>query len=158
MQIISHRANRYGPDPIYENKINPIELFTSNKKNVEIDVWLIGDSFYLKHDTPNVYTVKVTSDWLIKQRKYLLFHAKNVMALEWALDNKFHCFSHEEDSYAFTSKGLLIVYPGKFIPNLPNVIVMLPELSGRDLPIDIFGICTDFVENYEAKYNTNLSN
>ena len=60
-----------------------------------------------------------------------------------------HCFWHQEDDVALTSRGFLWTYPNKRL--FSNSICVLPEIQDTDLPkIDIAGVCSDFIAEYRG--------
>ena len=52
MHFISHRGNLNGPNKNLENKPNYIKEALDKGFDVEIDVWLSKEKFYLGHDEP----------------------------------------------------------------------------------------------------------
>ncbi|MEK6883118.1 MAG: hypothetical protein AABY22_26065 [Nanoarchaeota archaeon] len=130
--LISHRANLDGR--IIEKENNPdyiksaIEYF-----HVEIDVWNINNNWFLGHDKPQY---KIGEIFLQNDKFYC--HAKNLDAFNKMLDNKkIHCFWHQNDDYALTSKGFIWTYPKKQICE-KSIIV------SNKLVRDCYGICTDY--------------
>lgn len=145
MIYISHRGNVDSPNKNIENNPEYIKTALYMGFDVEVDVWLIGSDFYLGHDQPQY---KTTKRFLSNNK--LLCHCKNVQALEKMLEENIHCFSHESDKYAFTSKGFVISHPGLSC-NSKKLIIMKPELYTRKIP-DCFGICSDYIYQYREKY------
>lgn len=157
MKFISHRGNLSGKNPNRENSKGSIEQVIKMGYEVEVDLWKIGNSFYLSHELP-YYSSTVSEEWLILKSKNLLIHAKNAEAIDWLINgwnkshgpnfNNFHFFSHEQDKYAWTNYGYLIVYPGQQVIESERTIIMLPEL-GTSIPKNYYAVCTDYVENYK---------
>ena len=58
-------------------------------------------------------------------------------------NGKIHCFFHHEDDVTLTSQGYLWTYPGRDLTK--NSIAVLPD---GEVPEDIAGICSDFIEEY----------
>ena len=84
-----------------ENKPEYIQQALDLGYDVEIDVWLIDGNFFLGHDEPQY---QVHGTFLMK--KGLWCHAKNIDAFYlMSLDNRIHCFSHDRDEVALTSRG-----------------------------------------------------
>ena len=110
---------------------------------VEIDVWKIKDSWWLGHDGPE----RETNEEFISQ-KGLLLHAKNLEAFKKTLELELHCFWHQNDFYALTSRGLIVSYPGHAAGS--NVICMKPELLSMDTIVDCYAVCSDYVGVFEA--------
>ena len=147
MKIISHRGNLTGANPATENDPAHIQhvLYTT-KFDVELDVWLLGNEWYLGHDEPK-YTTDV--EWLLKRNERLWLHAKNKTALEQLSDKNycdtFNAFWHENDKYTLTTLGWIWVYPEQ-TPTKSGVIVHLgPDFKQKDL---VYGICTDYPLSY----------
>ena len=147
MIFISHRGNLYGPNPKLENTERLIEEALSENYFVEIDVWKLNDSWWLGHDAPE----NETSEDFIKQPR-LLLHAKNLEAFKAMLDLELHCFWHQEDYYALTSRGLIVGYPGYATGS--NVICMKPELSSMDTIAESYAIRSDYVGLFRDVLNT----
>jgi len=146
MIFISHRGNLYGPNPKLENTERLIEEALSENYFVEIDVWKLNDSWWLGHDGPE----NETSEDFIKQPR-LLLHAKNLEAFKAMIDLELHCFWHQEDHYALTSRGLIISYPGYATGR--DVICMKPELSSMDTISKSYAICSDYVAMFRGVTN-----
>jgi hypothetical protein len=140
MIFISHRGNTDGINVKNENK--PSYIFNALKKNfdVEVDIWLIDNSFYLGHDEPQ-YKVDIN---FIKT-KGLWFHAKNIDAFNKLLNLKSVCFWHQEDEVTLTSNGFIWTYPGKQLTE--KSICLLPELNKIN-NFKCAGICSDYIQNY----------
>lgn len=137
MKIISHRANLNGVDKSLENKpehiLNVIESF-----DVEIDVWLINNEWFLGHDEPQ-YNISMN---FFNDKMWL--HCKNLQAVKELSKSNLNWFWHENDKLTQTSKGYLWCYPGIYINN--GITVEFGYNS--KLPKDIYGICTDYPELY----------
>jgi len=113
---------------------------------VEVDVWLIGNNWYLGHDLP---TEQISWDYIVDHMDKLLLHCKNVEALgklvhvqrEFLLSN-LHFFWHDKDKYTLTSQNVLVAYPGSVV--VVNCINMMPENAGYRVPSNgCWGVCTD---------------
>lgn len=135
MISISHRGNLDGKSP-FENHPKHIKEALSENFDVEIDVWLVDDEYWLGHDNPQY----VVDDNYLDNPKFWC-HAKNINALYKMLqNNKIHCFWHQEDDVTITSKGYLWTYPNKQLT--PKSIAVLPEMVIED---EIAGLCSDFI-------------
>ena len=142
MILISHRGNLTGPKPEFENSPNYI-LEASVKYDVEIDVWLINNQFYLGHDNPQY---KIEIDFLVNPKFWC--HAKNLSALVEMLKNKqIHCFWHQEDDVTLTSRQYIWTYPGKEIAS-ENAIAVMPETTKNWDISKAYGVCSDYVKDY----------
>lgn len=138
MKIISHRGNLYGRIEKDENNPFYIERALLDGFDVEIDVWLIKNKFFLGHDGP-VYEIGI--DFLNNKR--LWCHAKNSESLEAMLNNSVHCFWHESDRFTITSNGQVWCYYNNYHP-LGITVLKENEFGTVEIPKNTFGICTDF--------------
>tara|TARA_B100001123_G_C15269695_1_gene1009816 strand:+ start:767 stop:1201 length:435 start_codon:yes stop_codon:yes gene_type:complete len=144
MILISHRGNISGPKPEYENDSNYIESALQSGFDVEIDIFFYKNSLWLGHDLPKHKIKNV--EWL--KNKHLWCHAKNIQALDFMLkEQNIHCFWHQEDDCALTSKGYIWTYPGKDL--FSNSIVVLPEQINKTDFSNISGICSDYINKYK---------
>ena len=141
MILISHRGNINGPDVEKENHPDYIQKALDLGYNVEIDVWSINKQFYLGHDKPQY---EVSRDFL--QDPKFWCHAKNIEAFYRMIDdNKIHCFFHDKDKVALTSKGY---FWSAFEDEMTSKSICVMPPSSRDIPKDIAGICSDNVGYY----------
>lgn len=146
MRFISHRGNIDKPEcKNYENSVFGIQLALNKGFDVEIDLWKVGCQIYLGHDFP---TVDVGFSFLCENIDKLLVHAKNLEALEYMLEHGFHCFWHQEDNFALTSKGYIVSYPGYTIGR--NTICMKPELQSLETLTEYppYALCSDYIQQY----------
>ena len=144
MKFISHRGNLNGKNEGMENHPLAIQTALNAGFDVEIDVWYKDGEWYLGHDEPQY---KINLDFLAKEG--LWCHAKNIEALkQLLLYPQIHCFWHQEDDVALTSRNFMWTYPGK--PLTENSVVVLPELKSKTtlLPPNVFGVCSDYILNY----------
>lgn len=146
MKIIAHRGNLGGPNPGRENHPDYIAKAMYQGFDVEIDVWCIGNKFFLGHDAPQ-YDVK--ESYLLNSKFWQ--HAKNIEAFYRLNRMKpnylINCFSHNIDDAVLTSGGWLWTYPGKEIT--PDSIAVMPErVPGWDISQSM-GVCTDYPYNYK---------
>lgn len=133
IKIISHRGNLSGKTPD-ENKPAYIDTAISEGFDVEVDVWLVDNKWYLGHDEPQYETdIKFLSNYR------LWCHAKNTEALDVLLKNDIHCFWHETDKFTITSKGVPWGYPGNYMEYGITV-----ELGSKIKIPSVFGVCTDY--------------
>lgn len=142
MILISHRGYSDGEDPEVENSPESIQRLLDFGLHVEIDVWYIDGDYLLGHDNPKYQIQEV---FLLQEG--LWCHAKNRDALERMLSSGVHCFWHQEDDYALTSKGYIWAYPSKETGG-KNTVLLFPE---RYPEIDVTKydfICTDYVNKY----------
>ena len=143
MRWISHRGNIWGKQPDREN--HPTYIFEALAEGYwcEIDVWVAGTGVMLGHDAPQ-YSV---NENMLKNPK-LICHAKNKEALSYMLGiKKIHCFWHDSDDYALTSRNWIWAYPGKPAVG-KNCYIALPELYNDDVT-NFKGICSDIIGEYK---------
>lgn len=137
LKIISHRGNIDGKTE-KENKPSYIENAISLNYDVEIDVWLFDNRFYLGHDEPQYL---VDEKFLHNPR--LWCHAKNIEALEIMHKNNIHCFWHDIDKLTFTSKSVPWCYPGVYVKSGITV-----ELGTHKIIPSVYGVCTDYPSSW----------
>lgn len=155
--LIAHRGLLDGPDSGLENLPTTIELARSLGYDVEIDVWKIGDKWYLGHDAP-LHLVDL--DWLQninqedqKDAHHAWIHTKNIDAL-YALRLEGwtgHFFYHQDDDAVITSTGYLWTYPGRQLT--PLSICVMPEWTDsihRAADLGVAGFCSDFIREIET--------
>lgn len=144
--FISHRGNLSGPNPSRENQPSYIQEALDLGYNVEIDTWLINNTFYLGHDKPEYIT---TLEFLLSSPN-IWVHCKNLAALdELILEPDINCFSNDKDDYVLTSKCYIWIQ--RKIKLTQNCIAVLPErIKDWDLK-NCAGICTDYVLSYERQ-------
>jgi hypothetical protein len=114
--------------------------------DVEVDVRIINNIFYLGHDDPQY---GVDFRWFCDRITKLWIHCKNLEALEFFNENEyeFNYFWHQEDDFTLTSKNQIWTYPNKNLTY--NSICVLPELCTFEIPDNIFGICSDNIIKYK---------
>ena len=141
MILISHRGNILGRKKQLENNPNYIENALKLGYDVEVDVWSIDKQFYLGHDKPQY---KIERSFL--QNKKFWCHAKNIEAFYRMIDdNKIHCFFHDKDKVALTSKGY---FWSEFEDEMTSKSICVMPPSSRNIPKDIAGVCSDNVGYY----------
>lgn len=145
MKLISHRGNLNGKNTEKENNPNYILEALEFGFDVEIDVWVVDNVYYLGHDEP-MYEIKER----FLENDYFWCHAKNYEALYKMLENKkIHCFWHQEDDHTITSNGFIWSYPS--IEKNYNSICVLPETNKliKEQTQNYIGVCSDFILNYK---------
>ncbi len=141
MILISHRGNINGSDVKKENHPDYIQKALDLGYDVEIDVWLVDNEFFLGHDEPQY---KVHGTFLMT--KGLWCHAKNIEAFYlMSLDNRIHCFFHDQDDVALTSRGYF--WSSSENKMTSKSICVMPS-NYKDLPKNILGVCSDYVSKY----------
>jgi hypothetical protein len=142
MVLIAHRGNVSGKNPEKENSPLYIESALNQGFDVEIDVWVKNEKYYLGHDEP-IYNIE--ESFLVNEKVWC--HAKNIEALYKMLNNsKINCFWHQDDDFTLTSSGFIWTYPGK--PLTEKSICVLPGLNEKISKC--YGICSDTVYNFKT--------
>ena len=145
MILISHRGNVSGIDVENENRPAYIERAIALGYDVEIDIFFVNDKLYLGHDEPQ-YNISI--DWLIKWKKKLWIHCKDLASLSWANQNinEFNYFFHDKDKATLTSKNIIWAFPGN--QPLKNSVAVLPEIFNDNLS-QCIGVCSDEIFKYK---------
>ena len=143
MILISHRGNINGSNPKMDNNPEYIQKALDLGYDVEVDVWSIDKQFYLGHDEPQY---KIERSFL--QNKKLWCHAKNIEAFYRMIDDEIHCFFHDKDKVALTSRGY---FWSAFEDEMTSKSICVMPPSSRDLPKNIAGVCSDTVGYYNEK-------
>jgi hypothetical protein len=144
MILISHRGNLTGRIPNNENHPDYIDEAINAGFDVEIDVWMIDNEFYLGHDEPQY---KVIWNWLSTRYEKLWIHCKNVEAMEWFnMMGLFNYFWHENDTMVLTSKNYMWVHSGK--QPIVGSIAVMPEIHNESVS-ECIGVCSDYINNYK---------
>jgi hypothetical protein len=148
MHLISHRGNILGSFPEKENNPTYIDCAINSGYDVEIDIHLIDNQFWLGHDEPQY---KITGEWLTERVSSLWIHCKNIDALYYfsANQNNYNYFWHQNDDFTLTSKNYIWTYPGKEYTT--RSIIVMPEWNtdidglGSLKSLNCHGICSDYV-------------
>jgi hypothetical protein len=145
MILISHRGNINGKIPEAENTPEYIDDAIRLGYDVEIDIWMVDEIFYLGHDKPQY---KIDISWVDDRSYRLWVHCKNIEALEFfnKFDYDINYFWHENDTATLTSKKYIWAYPGK--QPIKNSIAVMPELLNDDVS-NAAGICSDIIDIYK---------
>lgn len=154
MIVISHRGNLRGSNPSMENRPDYIDDAIDAGFDVEVDVWLQDDQWWLGHDQPQY---QVSWAWLVCRKERLWAHVKNTEALVRLNDldkspyhmhrsPNLHYFWHDSDRAALTSRGFIWAFPSETA--IPRSIAVMPELAHGDLN-SVLGVCTDYPEQYQ---------
>jgi hypothetical protein len=152
MKLIAHRGNINGPNPKKENNTDYINKAIESCYDVEIDVCLINNKWYLGHNNPE-YEIKY--NFLFNSRFWL--HAKNGEVFDKLLKDKnynFNVFWHTTEDWVLTSKKYIWTYPNKKL--FVNSICVLPELGYKDDLKLCYGICSDYVEKHKLESTKDL--
>ncbi len=139
--LISHRGNTSGINKELENSPKYIESAINNGYEVEVDIWMKDDEFFLGHDSPEY---KIDSTWMIRNKNKLWFHCKNLDILNYFSEQKedYKFFWHQQDDYTLTSNGYIWTYPEKRVTKKSIIVSLGKEIVEHE----VFGICSDFVD------------
>lgn len=139
--LISHRGNTSGINKELENSPKYIEGAIHNGYEVEVDIWMKDNEFFLGHDSPKY---KIDNAWMISNKNKLWFHCKNLDILNYFSEQKedYKFFWHQQDDYTLTSNGYIWTYPEKRVTK-KSIIV---SLGKEKVEHEVFGICSDFVD------------
>jgi hypothetical protein len=145
MILISHRGNIEGKNLELENNPFHIDKIISLGYDVELDVRLINDRWYLGHDEGQ-YSIQI--EWMINRSKNIWVHCKNINSIEFLISKKIdlNFFWHQNDDLTLTSKNFIWSFPGK--QPIKNSISVMPEIHNEDIS-HCCGICSDFIINYK---------
>lgn len=149
MRWILHRGNYAGPMSI-ENRPDDILILLKQGYEIEVDLWVTTDRFFLGHDYP-AYEV----DESFIENPGLWIHCKDAKTLEYMNTYKkdLHYFYHTNEDYVLTSKRFIWCYVGK--PELKGSVVVMPEKNPSNYDYNILVqknciVCSDYLE-YEIK-------
>jgi hypothetical protein len=153
MKIISHRGNINGPLPEKENRPSYIDSAIQLGYEVEVDLRIVNNEFWLGHDTSQ-YKIDIT--WMRLRKDNIWFHCKDmessIRLLE--LNENFKFFCHSQDNFVLTSTGHLWVHD---INEKINEKCIIPLLSTEEIILNniprIFGVCSDYVSFLKNKLN-----
>ena len=146
IKLIAHRGLYLGPDKALENKPEQIIDALDLGFDVEIDLWLIKNRFFLGHDVPQY---EVTQQFV--DQPELWIHAKNLDALYWLSTTNLKYFWHQNDDRVITSNGYIWTYPDKELTD--RSIRLMPEWQDPELKTVLdypcYAICSDFVDKIQ---------
>ncbi len=150
MKLISHRGNIRGKKIQLENEPSYIDVALKEGYDVEIDLWIDDDGFYLGHDEP-IYPIELK--WLTDRYLNLWIHCKSLKTIEKLKDLEFEVgltslnyFWHEDDDVTITSKGHIWAYPG--VQPIKYSVAVQPELNDDDTS-QCIAICSDYIEKHK---------
>ena len=160
--FIAHRGNINGINTLKENSPDYVNEALSQGYDVLVDVWFVKSKWYLGNNYPQ-YNIKL--DFL--RNKKIWCHAKNIDALEEMLKYNcyyeeiigeyakpgIHCFWHQVDSYAITSRGFIMTYlHNKSIDNA--ICILLDDDIEINTNLKNFkGVCSNYIEKYNDVFN-----
>lgn len=144
-KFISHRGNLNGAVPALENSPDYIDQAIQRGLEVEVDLRMIDDHFYLGHDYPQY---KVDPAWLEERHYHLLLHLKDARSLERIIMDywHWHYFCHAADRYTFTSRMYIWLHDLSIPPTLNTIVPLISnDLRASYKSRDVHAICSDFV-------------
>ena len=149
MILIAHRGNMNGIVRGEENKPEYLRKALNAGYDIEVDIRLTKDGWFLGHDGPEQ---RIEGDFFETfDPAHVWYHAKNAEAFG-ALRKRpeLNYFSIEDEESVLTSKGYRWVHTKT--PELPKgSICVLPELRKNNAGmVECAGICSDFVAKYKA--------
>lgn len=136
---ISHRGNYKGRDPERENTISYVEEAIAAGFDVMVDVWLVGNEWYLGHNLP-----KELIQLSFMERPQIWVRARDFPGyVSLHSQKKIHTFWHKDDDFTFTSKG--VKWANTDVLTRDGVMFMprsyIPKIRlGRVQPL---GVCLD---------------
>ena len=138
MIYIAHRGNVNGQHSEFENSPMYVADAIERGFDVEIDVWMKNDAWWLGHDNP---THAIDANFLLHDRVWC--HAKDLDALQALLSIGAHCFWHQNDDVTLTSSGYMWTYPG--IALTEKSICVMPERANytHSELASAAGVCSD---------------
>ncbi len=146
MKLIAHRGNLHGRIPQMENNPQYITKAIEAGYDVEIDVWAVGDRFFLGHDAP---LYPVTPDWLCTNADSLWIHVKSLSTIPKIkqVGNSLNWFWHESDKMTLTSHGFVWCYVDVLVP---GTIVNQPTKDSpfwwmKNVSNQFLGLCSDTI-------------
>lgn len=142
---IAHRGNVEGANPDSENHPYQIVAAISAGFDVEVDVWVEDELFFLGHDNP---LHPVDESYIKDISKYSWYHCKNLEALDTFTKKfpEYRYFWHEEDRFTLTSNGYIWTYPGQPVTD-KSIIVDLEATDLQKYGNIPYAICTDYPTN-----------
>lgn len=145
MRLISHRGNLLGKDPSTENSPDKIDYCILRGFDVEIDLWMINNSYFLGHDEPQY---EITKRYLDERQDNLWIHCKNETALFNLFYSGYNYFWHQNDDFTITSKKFIWTFPNKQVEYRKNQVILdFEEITKEKLHFykskRILGLCSD---------------
>ena len=93
MKLISHRGNVDGKYPQYENLPEYVDKALSLGYDVEVDLWIDNDGYYLGHDEP---TYPINLKWLTDRYLHLWIHCKDLRTLSEMRELQLEISQHKD--------------------------------------------------------------
>jgi hypothetical protein len=138
--LIAHRGNINGPQPEKENTLKYLFEAIESGYDVEVDIWLVGNTWLLGHGGPYIPVHDIDLHYLTP---HAWFHAKNYAALSELNQIDCNVFAHEQDPFVVTSRGWIWSHKGCVNP---HGIVVMPSLeTEKHLILNCAGVCHDYL-------------
>ena len=151
IRLISHRGNTTGSIPARENTIKYISEALKAGYDVEIDVTLEDNIYYLGHDKPQE---KIDIAFLENARLWV--HCKTDITHQTLYKNpKVQCFQQTDEDSVFTSVGMIWSHSSSKKISPIRILTILGPVSdfydkwGTDYKIRPYAVCSDYVESYK---------
>jgi hypothetical protein len=152
MKFYSHRGNLCGADGELENSPLYIDEAIENGYDVEIDLKMIGNDFFLGHDYPQY---PVDQQWLEDRKGRLLIHVKDMLALRAVVDRKldWHYFCHHNDAFTITSHGFIWVHDINTPSDQNCIVPLITAANVRSYSASpLYGVCSDYITDCWTKF------
>lgn len=144
MRLIAHRGNTHGPNPARENEPDYLLEALDAGFDVECDVRLVGEYWWLGHDGPQYRARTFLHAVSAEYKDRVWFHAKDPHTLAALLDGWFRCFRcfyHSDETLAVAGGGYIWTCDRTLVTS--RTILMD---AGRTEPVEgMFGLCSDYV-------------
>lgn len=148
MKIISHRGNINGILSDKENRPSYVDCALQLGYDVEVDLRIIDNEFWLGHDEPQY---KIEPSWINLRKNKLWFHCKDINSalILVKFDQEIQYFCHSLEPYVCTNNGYLWIHD---LTCKINDKCILPLLSQEDIKKymnynNAYAICTDYANS-----------
>jgi hypothetical protein len=158
-KLISHRGNLTQPFPEKENNPIYIDQALSKGYDVEIDLRYINNKYYLGQDTPDY---EIDTKWIKDRSDRIWIHCKDPSSVSVLYGLKSNIpelkyFCHNVDPFVLVSNGLIWAHFDILSTDMINLLdknfilpLLTEDLLHKFSELDVFGICSDFVENLDS--------
>lgn len=148
---ISHRGNIKGPNMDRENRPSYIDAALQLGYDVEVDIRLIDNEFWLGHDTPDY---KISQTWIMKRKNNIWFHCKDLYSaqkfIEMDCEIKFFC--HSSDSFVLTSTNHIWVHDLDLNLNNTCIVPLLEDTTIEGFKEkNVHAVCLDNISLFEIQ-------
>lgn len=136
-RLIAHRGNFDGINRKAENTMPYLLRAVDAGYDVEVDVWYVDHKWFFGHDGPQ-YEVFLSDILLLSESAW--FHIKNYEAAVELSKFRVHMFSHNNDPFVLTNRGIIWSHGG--VKNHAGVACM-PLINEKYILLSAWGICAD---------------